>query len=140
MYANDMLDYGDKIIEAFRNGNFSSEHLKKNRLCCLWWYIGRCKWFYSENWIDGRKNEVCSRIFLNHQKSKWKQRNCSWNRRPIIRFKRQKKKMSETVKKYKNADKTLKIIEEILDYNKNSQNFFLRASKVDKGKSVCKKQ
>ena len=48
--------------------------------------------------------------------------------------------MSETVKKYKNADKTLKIIEEILDYNKNSQNFFLRASKVDKGKSVCKKQ
>ena len=29
MYANDMLDYGDKIIEAFRNGNFSSEHLKK---------------------------------------------------------------------------------------------------------------
>ena len=48
--------------------------------------------------------------------------------------------MSETVKKYKNADKTLKIMEEILDYNKNSQNFFLRASKVDKGKSVCKKQ
>ena len=48
--------------------------------------------------------------------------------------------MSETVKKYKNADKTLKIIEEILDYNKNSQNFFLLASKVDKGKSVCKKQ
>ena len=29
MYANDMLDYWDKIIEAFRNGNFSSEHLKK---------------------------------------------------------------------------------------------------------------
>ena len=48
--------------------------------------------------------------------------------------------MSETVKKYKNADKTLKIIEEILDYNKNSQNFFLLSSKVDKGKSVCKKQ
>ena len=42
--------------------------------------------------------------------------------------------MSETVKKYKNADKTLKIIEEILDYNKNSQNFFSLASKVDKGK------
>ena len=34
------------------------------------------------------------------------------------------KKMSETLKKYKNAEKTLKIIEEILDYYKNSQNFF----------------
>ena len=30
MYTNDMLDYGDKIIEAFRNCNFSSEHLKKS--------------------------------------------------------------------------------------------------------------
>ena len=37
--------------------------------------------------------------------------------------------MSETVKKYKNADKTLKIVEEILDYNKNSQNFFLTCIK-----------
>ena len=30
MHENDMLDYGDKIIEAFRNGTFSSEHLKKS--------------------------------------------------------------------------------------------------------------
>ena len=30
MHANDMLDYGDKIIEAFRNRTFSSEHLKKS--------------------------------------------------------------------------------------------------------------
>ena len=75
---------------------------------------------------------------MNHQKSKWKQRNCCRDRRPIIRFKRQQKKISETVKKYKNADKALKIIEEILDYNKNSQKFFPLPSKVDKGKSVPK--
>ena len=31
MHANDMLEYGDKIIEAFRDGTFSSEHLKKIR-------------------------------------------------------------------------------------------------------------
>ena len=46
--------------------------------------------------------------------------------------------MSETEKKNKNADETLKIIETILDYNKNTQKIFLLPSKVDKGKSVSK--
>ena len=30
MQANDMLNYRDEIIEAFRNGTFLSEHLKKS--------------------------------------------------------------------------------------------------------------
>ena len=30
VHANDMLDYGGKIIEAFRNCTFSSEHLRKS--------------------------------------------------------------------------------------------------------------
>ena len=30
MQANDMLEYRDKIIEAFRDGTFSSQHLKKS--------------------------------------------------------------------------------------------------------------
>ena len=38
----------------------------------------------------------------------------------------------------RNADETLKIIKEILDYNKNAQNFFLLASKGDRGKSEPK--
>ena len=29
MHANEMLEYEDKIIEAFRNGTFLSEHWKK---------------------------------------------------------------------------------------------------------------
>ena len=28
--ANDMLEYRNKVIEAFRDGTFSSEHLKKS--------------------------------------------------------------------------------------------------------------
>ena len=40
--------------------------------------------------------------------------------------------------KKKNADETLKIIEEILDYNRNAQKNFPLASKVDKGKSEPK--
>ena len=43
--------------------------------------------------------------------------------------------MSETEKKNKNADQTLEIIKEILDYNKK---FFLFASKVNKRKSEPK--
>ena len=30
MEANDMLEYRNKVIEAFRDGTFSSEHLKKS--------------------------------------------------------------------------------------------------------------
>ena len=30
MQADNMLEYSDKIIELFRNGTFSSEHLKKS--------------------------------------------------------------------------------------------------------------
>ena len=46
--------------------------------------------------------------------------------------------MSEKEKKEKNADETLKIIKKILDYNKDAQNYFHRASNVDKGKSEPK--
>ena len=45
--------------------------------------------------------------------------------------------MSDKEKKYKNANET-KIIRKILDYNKNTQNFFHQASKVDKRKSKPK--
>ena len=30
MQANDMLELGDKIVKAFRDGTFSSKHLKKS--------------------------------------------------------------------------------------------------------------
>ena len=30
MQTNDLLKYRDKITEAFKDGNFSSEHLKKS--------------------------------------------------------------------------------------------------------------
>ena len=46
--------------------------------------------------------------------------------------------MSEKEKKYKNADETLEIIKEILDYNKNIQKNFQLPSKADKGKSEPK--
>ena len=53
----------------------------------------------------------------------------------ISNLKDEIKKMSETEKKYKYADETLKIIKKILDYNKDAQKIFQHASKVDKRKS-----
>ena len=41
--------------------------------------------------------------------------------------------------KKKNAKETLEIIDKIIDYNKDAQNFFHRASKVDKKKKKKKK-
>ena len=67
-----------------------------------------------------------------------KQRNCSWDKWQNIRFKRQNKRNGWKRKKNKCADKTLKIIEEILDYNNKAQKIFPLASKVDKGKSEPK--
>ena len=40
--------------------------------------------------------------------------------------------MNDKEKKYKNAKETLEIINKIIDYNKDAQNFFHHASKVDK--------
>ena len=41
-------------------------------------------------------------------------------------------------KKKKSVDETLRVMKEILDYNKGAQKTFLVASKVDKGKSEPK--
>ena len=35
MHANDMLEYGDEIIEAFKDSTFPSEHLKYQMLLLL---------------------------------------------------------------------------------------------------------
>ena len=51
----------------------------------------------------------------------------------LVQMKRAKQK-----KKKKNADETLNIIKKILDYNKDPQNNFHLASKVNKGKSELK--
>ena len=32
MQANDLLEYRNKIIDAFKNATFSSEYLKKNQM------------------------------------------------------------------------------------------------------------
>ena len=43
--------------------------------------------------------------------------------------------MSDKEKKDENTNETLEIIKKIIDYNKDAQHFFYRASKVDKKKN-----
>ena len=43
MQANDLLESRNKVIKAFKVDIFLSEHLKKIRCCCLWFYVKRCK-------------------------------------------------------------------------------------------------
>ena len=38
MQANDILEYMDKIIEAFRDGTFLSEHLKNQMMLLMIMY------------------------------------------------------------------------------------------------------
>ena len=74
MYPSDMLDYGNKIIEAFWDGTFQSERLKKS---------GDAAYDYVLKDVNN---------FIQEMKSRWKQKNCSRDKRQNIRCKRQNKK------------------------------------------------
>ena len=74
------------------------------------------------------------KYLINLKNTEEKKRICNWGKKQNISFKRQNKKNEQKRKKNKSANETLKIIKEILDYNKNAQRFFSVASEVDKGK------
>ena len=148
MEANGMLKYGDKIIEAFRDGTFLSEHLKKSDNVAYDYMLKEVSKFVKK--IKSMAKNINLSLFneffesspvnyakylINFKNTEKKQRICNWGKKQNISFKRQNKKNERKRKKKKSADETLKVIEEILDYNKNAQRFFPLASKVDKRKS-----
>ena len=143
MQANDMLEYRDKIIEAFRDGTFSSEHLKKSDDAAYDYVLKDAKNFIQK--IESMSENINLSLFEDFFESSSpadyakKLINTSPNENKkivaeikdrISDLKDRIKKMSETEKK--NADETLEIIKKILDYNKDVQKKFQLASKVDK--------
>ena len=48
MQANDLLEYRNKVIDAFKNGTFSSEYLKKSD-DAGYNYVKRCKKIHPRN-------------------------------------------------------------------------------------------
>ena len=152
MQANDMLEYRDKIIEAFRDGTFSSEHLKKSDDAAYDYVLKDVNSFIQEiKSMEEKINLSLLKDFFqssspaDYAKELINTSNPDKNKEiveeienRILDLKDRIKEKSKKEKKRKNVDETLGIIKKILDYNKDAQKFFHLASKVDNGKSKPK--
>ena len=151
MQANDLLEYRDRIIDAFKDGTFLSEHLKKSDaandyvLKDLDDFIQKIKSMsekinlnlFEEFFESPSPADYVKRLIYIKNPDENKEILAEIKDR-ISNLKDRIKEISETEKIYKNADETLEIIKKILDYNKNAPKNFQLASKVDKGKSEPK--
>ena len=149
MQANDMLKYRNEIIEAFREGTFSSEHLKKSDDAAYDYVLKGVTKFIQK--IKSMSENINLSLFCEFFQSSpidcvkylINLRNTEENKEFVteaennIRFKRHNKKY-ERKRKKNSVDETLKIFKEIFDYNKNVQKIFSAASYADKGKSEPK--
>ena len=151
MHANDTLEYGDKIIDVFKNGTFLSEHLKKSDDAAHDLVLEDVNKFIQKIELIAEKIDLGlfedffeSSSPANYAKTLINTKNPNENKEIVVEIKdrvsnlKENERNEQNRKKKKNPDETLKIIKEILDYNKNAQKFFLLASKVDKGKSEPK--
>ena len=151
MQVNDLFQYSDKIIDAFKDGSFSSEHLKKSNAAAYDYVLEDVDDFIQE--IESMSEKInlslfkdffellpagYARMLINTSNLDENKKIVAEIKDRITGLKDRIKKMSETERKNKNADETLKIISKILDYNKNAQKNFQLASKVDKEKSEPK--
>ena len=146
MLANDMLEYRNKIIEAFRDGTFSSEHLKNSDDDAYDYVLKKVTKFIrkiksmSENINLSLLREFFQFSPVDYAKHLINLKNTKENKEfateaeiIISDLKRDNKKYE-----WKSADETLKIIKEIFDYIKKVQIIFSAAPYADKGKSEPK--
>ena len=152
MQATDLLEYKNKIIDAFKDGTFLSEHLKKTDNAAYGYVLVDVKDFIQE--IESMSEKINLSLFedflqlpspVDFVKKLINTENLDKNKELVAEIKDRIsdlkdriKEMSETEKI--NADDTLEIINKILDYNKNAQKNFHLVSKIDKGKSELKFQ
>ena len=148
MQANDLLEYRDKIIEAFKDGTFLTKHLKKTDDAAYDYVLNDVNNFIQkiksmeekiilslfEDFFEFSSPADYAKKFINTSPDKNKEFVEEIEDR-ISNLKDEIKKMSETEKNNKYPDETLKIIKKILDYNKDAQKIFQHAPKVNKRKS-----
>ena len=111
MQANDLLKCRNKVIDAFKNGIFLSEYLKKSDNAGYNYVLKDVKDFIQK--IESMSEKINLKLFkdffelsspADHAKmlintsSNENKKNCSRDKRQNIRFKRQNKKISETEK------------------------------------------
>ena len=144
--ANDMLECRNKIIEAFRDSTFSSEHLKKSDDAAYDYVLKDVEKFIQkiksmeenihltlfEDFFESSSLADYAKELINVKHPNENKEIVAKIKNRILELKDRIKKVSE--KEKKSADKALGIIEKILDYNKGAQKTFSTASKVDKGK------
>ena len=151
MHANVMLEYRDKIIEAFTNGAFSSEHLKESDKAAYDYVLEDVKNFIQKIESMAEKinlslfNEFFEKSPVDYARMLINTKNPNENKKAIAEtenkiYDSKDNKRNGRKKNNKRFDETLKIFEKIIDYNKNAQKFFSVASKVDKGKSEPKQK
>ena len=148
MQANDLLEYRDKIIEAFKDGTFLTKHLKKTDDAAYDYVLKDVNNFIQkiksmeekiilslfEDFFEFSSPADYAKKFINTSPDKNKEFVEEIEDR-ISNLKDEIKKMGETEKNNKYPDETLKIIKKILDYNKDAQKIFQHAPKVNKRKS-----
>ena len=145
MQVNDLLEYRNKFTDAFKNGIFLSEYLKKWDDAAYDYVLKDVKNFIQEiKFMEEKINlSLFEHLFglsspadyakmLINTSSNENKKNVAEIKDRISDLKDRIKEMSETEKQ--NADETLNIIEKILDFNKDAQKNFQLASKVDKKK------
>ena len=106
VHANDMLEYRDKIIDAFKNGTFSSEHLKKSGHAAHDHVLEDVNNFVQktesiaekinldlfEDFFESSSLPNCEKTLININNPDENIRICGRDRRQNIKFKRQNKK------------------------------------------------
>ena len=136
-----LLEYRNKIINAFKYGTFLSEYLKKKQIMLNINVLKNVDNFAQE--IESMSKKIDLSLFKDFFESSSP---ADYVKMLINTSPNENKKVVAEIKdrisdlKDKNADETLNIIKKILDYNKDAQKHFEFASKVDKGKSKPKSE
>ena len=143
MQANDVLEYRSKIIKAFKDGTFLSEHLKKSDAAAYNYVLKDVNNFIEEiKWMEEKINLSLFEDFfqssspVDYPKKLINIKSPDESRGIVEEIKDRisdlEDKIEQMNEKEKKNVKETEIIRKILDYNKNAQNIFHRASKVDK--------
>ena len=149
MQPDEILEYRDKIIDAFKDGTFLSEYLKNPDGTGYEYVLKNVKKFTQE--IESMSKKINLSLFEEFFESSSpanakmlintnpdEKKNSRGNKRQNIKLKRQNKGNEQKRRKNKNAGETVRIIKKTLDCNKNASKYFQLASKVDKRKSKPK--
>ena len=146
MDAKELLESRSETIKAFKDDIFLSEHLKKSDDAAYDFTLKNVNKFVQE--IRSMEEKINLNLFedffgfsspADYAKELINTKNADKNKEYVEEIedrisdsKDRIEQMSDKEKKYENAKETLEIINKVIDYNNDDQNFFHHASRVDK--------